>query len=136
VGAIIATLIRLVGAKSPISKMIGEFQNSVITEERVDAAVENLLARGKAPTPFIDWVGDVVGRLYVSINQWPLLDRSQKIGIIASLFSEQSASFVQKVLPGIPKDVAAQPAARREIAKRVLYSQSLEELEVAENVKS
>jgi hypothetical protein len=117
---LIGGLIKALWPKSPLNSMINSLQGEIITVERIDKAVEMLLAGGKPPTAFIDWVGDVVGEITVSVNQWPKLTRDQRIGIVASVFSKLARSFVEKLLPGIPSDIANTKFAKKAVATKIL----------------
>jgi hypothetical protein len=113
-------IFKIARARGPVAAMLRQLRRGFVTEERIDKAVEELLSGTSLPRGWIDWIGDVAAKLFVGLDAWPNLSRSQRIGIIATIFSELSASFAKKVIPELPEDVMRTKAARRSIAIKLL----------------
>jgi hypothetical protein len=117
--------------RKPFDRWLSRVGPNLISEERMDAAVERILSGNGPPSPFVDWVGDVISKLVALGSHWPHISHNQRIGILADAFSRLGAGAVEKLLPGIPPDIARRDYAKRTVAKAILRGNAQLEAVVA-----
>jgi hypothetical protein len=118
--AAVGVLSRFIKIPTAIRSIASRINKDVITFERIDKAVEDLLSRGTPPTAFQDWLGDVIGVIITRVPHWRDLSVEQKTEIIASLFAKFSRSKAARLLPIIDLKVLSKRFARHRLASQVI----------------
>jgi hypothetical protein len=103
----------------PVGSAASHIHRGVITFERIDKAVEEILSRGSPPSSFIDWVGDVVATIVVKAPEWKDMSNIQRTEVIASLFAKLSFSKAKAVLPVTDERILERSFSRQRLASQV-----------------
>lgn len=118
--ALIGVLSRFIKLPGLISSTAKKIHKNVITFERIDKAVEELLSRGNPPSAFVDWLGDVVASIVVYAPAWTDMTIAQRTEVLSSLFAKLSFSKAKRVMPVSDTEVLKRSFSRQRAATQVI----------------
>lgn len=112
-------------AASALADML---EKSIITRQRVDAAVEAVLTKVGVPKAIADWVGDVISELAVKVPEWTTqAPVAEKAAIVARAYAESTdPTKVLKDYEGVIEPALAyEPAAVGVLTQEVIMRAGL-----------
>jgi hypothetical protein len=116
-------VLKLTKTSRAVSKLIsGVMKFGVVSHADIDAAVERVLSGGRPPSPFVDFVGDVVADLITRLPDYLLIPKDQRIEMIASVISDQSRSKFRKIVPEIPDALESMKWSRFQVVLKLLHA--------------
>jgi hypothetical protein len=115
--ALIST--RWIKFSAPISGVIKSLHSGVVTNDRVEKAVEEILSNFAWKSEFKVWLSDTVSKLILKFPDFFDLPQEVQNGIVGSLYSKMPVRKQKVVLPAL-KDLGASSFARKAAVVRLL----------------
>jgi len=129
---ITAAIFRKRKAKDPklavASQLADMLEKSIVTRQRVDAAVEAVLTKVGVPKAIADWVGDVIAELTVKVPEWTTqAPVAEKAAIVARAYAATTdpTKVVEDYGGVIDADLAKEPAAVGVLTQEVIIRAGL-----------
>lgn len=104
----------------PIRHIINSIHEGLVTNERIQTAVKDLLSTGKLPQSFIDWVASTVSVFLVKLPEFFHLPEEAQASMVASVFSRLREDKAKQLLPTMPPDLSRIAYGRKLLVREAL----------------
>jgi hypothetical protein len=103
-----------------IGRVARSIHHGVVTPGRIEEAVKRILSDGSPPSPFAEWVANVISVLVTKAPAFQDLPVEQQNSIIGAMFSRLSVKKKKVLLPGADEFVLKKGYASKTLAKHIL----------------